>query len=674
MARLVGAVSVAATAQFAVSMPDGYFGPSDQITRFGMAYSAGIVLLLGVTLFFLARRSRWGSLAAATLLAVNVGLFIPTLAANPVIAGAVVLWNFFLLSRFLLADSEHATHRDLEAAETGDGLLWWLELNGPAASHILAVTLITTVAVIGYGIGSKVPAQASCVPLQILAVAVSTGFLRRFFDHSRWAALAPLSLLIAALASALHPDVALALLAAFDLAVLIMIATRSATFVELFHHFYDHPALLVLVSFIVLIGFGTLFLTFPAASAHAEPLTPTDALFTATSASCVTGLIVLDTPRDFSLFGQIVILILIQAGGLNIMVLSTFAALLLGRGLGLRGERALGTMLDIPSVSAAYRLIGFMVVGTLAVEAAGATVLILAEWDRGAPPLTAIWRGTFHSVSAFCNAGFALYSDSMIGFQDRPLVLLVMAVLITLGGLGFAVLAFAWLRFRRSAHTTLATQVRIVLLASAALTAIGFACVVLTEWHHSLAGLGTADKFVNAFFQSVTCRTAGFNSVAFDGVQPVTLLLFMALMFIGASPGGTGGGIKTTTLVVLLSAIPAIAGGRHKVVLLRRTISLETVYRSTAIAVVAILVILFGAAALLALQDQPFVSIVFESVSAFGTVGLSIGATSALELPGKLVVIVIMLVGRIGPLSLALLLSRDRQTAVGYPEARIMVG
>lgn len=288
--------------------------------------------------------------------------------------------------------------------------------------------------------------------------------------------------------------------------------------------------------------------------------------------------------------------------------------------------------------------------------------------------MTAIWRGTFHSVSAFCNAGFALYSDSMMGFQDRPLVLLVMAVLITLGGLGFAVLAFAWLRFRSSAPTGLATQIRIVLLASAALTTIGFAGVAVTEWHRSLAGFDTADKLANAFFQSVTCRTAGFNSLPIDSLHPVTLLLFITLMFIGASPGGTGGGIKTTTLVVLLSVIPAIASGRHKVVLLRRTIGLETVYRSAAIVVVAVLVTLFGSAALLALQDQPFVSIVFETVSAFGTVGLSIGATSALEFTGKLVVIVVMLIGRIGPLSLALLLNRDRQTAVGYPEARIMVG
>jgi trk system potassium uptake protein TrkH len=261
-----------------------------------------------------------------------------------------------------------------------------------------------------------------------------------------------------------------------------------------------------------------------------------------------------------------------------------------------------------------------------------------------------------------------------VGFREQPLVLLVMAALITLGGLGFAVLAFAWLRLRVSVHIGMATQVRIVLLASAALTVFGFAGVAFAEWNHGLAGLGPGDKLVNALFQSVTCRTAGFNSVGFDSLQPATLMLMMVLMFIGASPGGTGGGIKTTTLVVLLSAIPAIASGRQRVVLLKRTISLETVFRCTAIALVAVMVVVCGGTALLFLQQQGFVPLMFETVSAFGTVGLSLGATAALESPGKLVIIIVMLIGRIGPLSLALLFGRKRQTAVGYPEARIMVG
>ncbi len=617
MARQVGAVAAGVLGQFAVSMPDGYFGPSDEVTAFGLAYSAGILALLAATIVGLARRSPWGAVGGSAIFAINVGLFIPPLVTNPVTAGLVVLWNFYLLSRVLLAvRTRLAPPRGWELADPGGGLGDWLALNGPAARHLLVVALVATVAVVGYGTGSKVPAQSVCVSLQALALVVATAFLRRLAASSRWSALTPFALVAAALAATARPEISLALMAAFDAVVLILIVSRSSIVTEVLHHFYGRPALLVLVSFVVLIAFGTLLLTFPAASAHAQPLQPIDALFTATSAACVTGLIVLDTPHDLSFFGQLVVLLLIQAGGLNIMVLSTFAALVIGRGLGLRGERALGAVLDLPSVAAAYRLIGFIVVSTLLLEGIGAAILGAAELERGAPLATAAWRGVFHSVSAFCNAGFALYSDSLVGFRDQPLVLLVMAALITLGGLGFAVLSFTWLRLRNRARVGLATQVRIVLLASAVLTTLGFLGVAATEWQHSLAGLGTVDKLVNALFQSVTCRTAGFNSIALDGLHPATLMLFMALMFVGASPGGTGGGIKTTTLVVLLSALPAIAGGRHRVVLLKRTISLETVFRCTAIAVVAGLVILLGATLLMIFQQQDFAALVFETVRA----------------------------------------------------------
>ncbi len=674
IARQVGAVAAALLAQFAVSMPDGYFGPSDEVTPFGVLYSAGILVLLILTIMAQARRGRWGPFGAMAIFAINVGLFIPPLMTNPVIAGIVVLWNFYLLSRIVLSVRTRFTLLGREPSDPDDELSEWLALNGPAARHLVTVALFATVAVVGYGIGWTVPAHSVCIALQMLAVGAAAGFLRRLAKPRRWFAFAPISLLVAALGAAARPEVSLALAATFDAVILLVLASRSSLFSEVLQSFYGRPALLILVSFVLLIGLGTLLLTFPAASTHATPLQPVDALFTATSAACVTGLIVVDTPHDLSFFGQLVVLLLIQIGGLNIMVLSTFAALLLGRGLGLRGEQALGAMLDLPSVAAAYRLIGFIVVSTLLVEGIGATILGAVELERGASPLTAAWTGIFHSVSAFCNAGFALYSDSLVGFREQPVVLLVMATLITLGGLGFAVLAFAWLRLKSSAHVGLATQVRIVLLASAALTVFGFAGVALAEWNHGLAGLGTGDKLVNALFQSVTCRTAGFNSVSFDALQPATLMLVMVLMFVGASPGGTGGGIKTTTLVVLLSAIPAIASGRQQVVLLKRTISLETVFRCAAIGVVAVLVVVGGATMLLVLENQAFLPLVFETVSAFGTVGLSLGATSTLETSGKLVVIVVMLIGRIGPLSLALLFGRKRQTAVGYPEARIMVG
>jgi trk system potassium uptake protein TrkH len=479
---------------------------------------------------------------------------------------------------------------------------------------------------------------------------------------------------MAALVSVGRPEVALSLLAASLSVGLVLLVSHTPLFAELLDHFFDRPALLVLASFLMLICIGTLLLSFPAASGSANAIAPIDALFTATSATCVTGLIVLDTPHDLSPYGQLVVLVLIQVGGLNIMVLSTFAAILMGRGLGLRGERAIGELLDLREVRSAYRLIVLIVVTTVTVESAGAVVLTAAFLARGVSWLEAMWKGVFHSVSAFCNAGFALQSDSLVGYRDDPLVLLTVACLITLGGLGFAVLAFAWLKAAGRRRIGLAVQARVVLGASAVLVGLGWAGFAGLEWGRSLAGMAAGDRALNALFQSVTCRTAGLNSVPLDSLHPATMLLMMVLMFVGASPGGTGGGIKTTTLVVLLSAIPAAARGRPEVVLFRRRIAIATIYRSSVIAVVAASAVALAAMLLMASQTGSFTEILFESFSAFGTVGLSLGATAQLDGFGKVVVAVVMLAGRAGPLALALLLGRVGGSRLGYPEASLMVG
>jgi trk system potassium uptake protein TrkH len=277
-------------------------------------------------------------------------------------------------------------------------------------------------------------------------------------------------------------------------------------------------------------------------------------------------------------------------------------------------------------------------------------------------------------VSAFCNAGFALQSDSLVIFREDPLTLMTFSALIVVGGLGFVVLSGFWWRLRGRPRKGRGVQTRVVIGASAVLIAVGWILYVGLEWDRTLAGLGPLDRVANALFQSITTRTAGFNSVPLDGLQPATILLMMVLMFIGASPGGTGGGIKTTTLVVLLAAIPAMASRRSEIVLLDRRLPLSTVFRGAAIAVVGLIVVVTTAGFLLATNDGPFESLVFEAVSAFGTVGLSLGATASLDGIGKLVVVLTMLAGRIGPLTIALLLGQARETRLGYPQARIMVG
>lgn len=674
-ARLGGAGVLALLGLLAVDAPDGYFGPSGTVTDAGLLYAAAAVLLSGIGALLWLRGSQLHRTVVPSAYVLNIAAFVAPLAQDPVAAGLVVGWNLVLLARLLLASPQQQPGRMAVAGlESDDPVVRWLAVNGPAARHVVAVALVATVAVVGYGVGGELGARTATVIGDVAVLAVLLPVLRahvRKRSSMPWLVVLPMA---AGIVFIREPTLSLSLLAVALLVALLLLVSRTPLFSDLIDHFLERPALLVVVSFVGLIGVGTLLLSFPAAAADGRPVAPLDALFTATSAACVTGLIVLDTPHAFSTFGHAVILLLIQVGGLNIMVLSTFAAILLGRGLGLRGERALGELLDIRSPRATYRLIRFIVLGTVAVEAAGAAVLASAYLGSEGGVLSAIWKGIFHAVSAFCNAGFALQSDSLVMFQRNPLVLLVMAALITAGGLGFAVLAFAWLRLTGRGRVGMAMQARIVLWASLALVLVGWAGYGVLEWNRSLAGLDLDGRLLNAFFQSVTARTAGFNSVAMGDVQPATMLLLMVLMFVGASPGGTGGGIKTTTLVVLLSAMPSMAHGRPEVTIAGRRIAADTIFRSSAILVMASLVALSGALLLLATQAIPFDVVLFETFSAFGTVGLSLGATSLVDGFGKAVILVLMLVGRVGPLTLVLLLARRAPARVGYPQTDIMVG
>jgi len=655
-------------------MPGGYLGPGDVVTWAGTGLATVLAVMAAVGATAQLRGWHRAGIVTPLVAAVNLGGFLPALGSDPVIAGAVVLWSLGLVSGHVLPRRDMTQWLPEQARQERDALRRFLDSTGAAARHLTLVALLATIAVAGYGIGERLPALVVTLMLNLAAVVVTLRLQWLLLRTSARAPLLAIVLLAGSGAALGRPGLALGLLAGYQAMTLAILVARTEVFGELLDHFLGAPALLVLVSFVVLIAIGTLLLTFPAASGRAAPMAPVDALFTATSASCVTGLIVLDTPHDLSLFGQVVVLVLIQAGGLSIMVLSTFAAILLGRGIGLRGEQALGEILDVQSVRSAYRLIVLVVLVTATVEVCGALLLTVGLVRRGAGWLEAAWYGVFHAVSAFCNAGFALQSDSLEGFADSPLVLGTVAVLIVLGGLGFAVVAFPWLRLRGRSRLGTATQVRLVLGATATLILIGWLWFALAEWNGSLAGLDPGSRVINALFQSITLRTAGFNSVSMQGLQPATLLMMMVWMLVGASPGGTGGGIKTTTAVVLLSVIPAVAQGRSRVELAGRRVPAETVFRSAAIAVAATVLVLGGAALLMATQRSDPGALLFEAVSAFGTVGLSLGATTQLDGLGKVIVVLLMLVGRIGPLSLMLLLGRGPRSRVTYPEARIMVG
>ncbi|MBD3160851.1 MAG: hypothetical protein GF346_01725 [Candidatus Eisenbacteria bacterium] len=675
-AHLIGAAGLSILAQFAVDMPGGYFGPADTTTRFGLLYAGAVTVLAALGVAACLTGSRWRALLSPLFFSLNVGIFFGPVIADPVVAGSVLLWHLVLVGGFLFpldpaaSWTLHPRVGEDEEERTGR----WLERNGRAVLHLSGLAMVLTVLAVGFEMGHRAPALIVCILLDLLALAASIPFLIGLLRTRRLVPVLAVGFLIAALSTMFRPELALGLFAGYLAIVWASIIGRTQLFSEILRHFYGQPAVLILASFGVLILAGTLFLSFPAASATGEGIPPLDALFTATSASCVTGLIVLDTPHAFSSFGHVILLILIQMGGLNIMVLSTFAALLLGRELGLRGERALGAILDLQQGRSAYRLIVFIVTTTLLVEGIGAIGLAFGYRDHGYGTLASIWNGLFHSVSAFCNAGFALQSDSLTLFRDHPLILLLLATLITLGGLGFAFLAFVWSRLRGHRALGFTVQARLVVAASAILTGAGTLLIGAAEWNRSLAGLAPLERAANALFQSVALRTAGFNTIPLDSLHSVTIFGMMLFMFIGASPGGTGGGIKTTTAAVLFSAIPALARGSSRIVLFRRTIPLETIYRSAAIAVVGSLLIIGGGGLLLATQDQPFVPLLFETFSAFGTVGLSLGATGGLDGLGKGILIIVMLLGRIGPLMLALLLGRGGTGRLDYPDARIMVG
>ncbi len=678
VARLVGAAVVAILGQFAVDMPGGWFGTRETVTDEGLAYCAIVlaaVVVDGLVQFFGRRRHGRPTALTPVILSVNIGAFVPALATDPTLAGAVVLWQLVALARHFLdrpkpmARRALARHFDPDAPPQA-----WLARYGAAVRHLVVVALVAWVSVIGYQLTHHPLALLVCTAIN-LATIVPVSRLIWLLVKSGWRAAAIAWVpLVGALFAAARPETALTLLAAHQAFALYVLLRHSPTVAEIARHFYARPALFVVNTFGGLIVVGAILLTFPVASGTGTPIAPLDAFFTSTSAVCVTGLIVKDTPVDFSTFGHVVLLLLIQVGGLGIMVLSTFATVLLGGRIGLREERALGEYLDTGTSAGVQRLALFIIGATFTIEGAGAAALYPAFRSLGETPLVAAWHAVFHSVSAFCNAGFALRSDSLVVFRHEPWTLGVFALLITLGGIGFAVLSVVWARIRTRERRRVPVQVRLVVAMSLALSLGGALLYAGLEWNRSLAGLGFVDRVSNALFQSVTLRTAGFNSVDFASLAGPTALVMSLFMLIGASPGGTGGGIKTTTTAILALAIPAIARGETRVTVFGRTVPQAVVYRSAAIASIALAIAFVGVAALAGTQTQPLERIVFEISSAIGTVGLSMGVTPTLDPFGKYVVILMMFIGRVGPLTLALSLGRPTPRRTQLPEENIAVG
>ncbi len=472
--------------------------------------------------------------------------------------------------------------------------------------------------------------------------------------------------------------------------VLLKLLTRTARYKRYAESLRSHPAKVMVLSFLLVICVGSVLLTFPRATTDGDGAAPLDAIFTSASATCVTGLATLNTVADehevaarqtFTRFGQFVILILIQLGGLGIMTLSAATLVLAGRRLRLRDQRLMQSLLEENSATALAQTFRAIFVMTFAVELIGATALTARFMALGIPAPEATWIGVFHSVSAFCNAGFSMFGDSLVSLSGDWIINLTHALLIIAGGLGFVVVSVlasrdTWRHGPSASWRRLSVQVKLVLVVSIALIIGGTVLFFFLEYNRSLQGLPIGDKLLASFFQSVSLRTAGFNTVDLSQMSRPMLVISCLWMFIGASPGSTGGGIKTTTVGVLFTTVRAALLGRSRVELWKRTLASEIVARATAIVAIAASVAVIGLSLLVWTQpDIPFEHLLFETVSALGTVGLSMGATSELDEMGKVIVIALMFIGRLGPHTVALAVGqRDHDGQFEYPEARVVVG
>jgi len=455
------------------------------------------------------------------------------------------------------------------------------------------------------------------------------------------------------------------------LIVLLQVFTRTRKFANLLHGIRLNAARVVVLSFLSVILTGTILLTFPTATTDGQGTNLVDALFTATSATCVTGLIVQDTPTYFSHFGQIVILVLIQLGGLGIMTYSAFLAILLGR-FTLGQRRMVQEMME--EERNVLRMITYIFKMTLLLEAIGA-LFLFARWAfQFQRPTQAFYFSIFHSISAFCNAGFSLFSDSLSGFVSDPVINIVIIGLIVLGGLGFIVIYEVARKLRDGRHQ-FSTHTRLALATSGILIVTGFLVIFFFEFDGALLDYPLHAKLWASLFQSVTPRTAGFNTILISSFSPLTLTLLTLFMFIGASPGSTGGGVKTTTFAILLLSLKSIFKGKEDIEVSRRTIPGTIVYKALALFMSALLLLAAMFLFLLVFENKPFLPLLFEAVSAFGTVGLSTGITPSLTTVGKFAIMLLMFAGRIGPLTLMIALARKgRQDKIGYPQARVMIG
>ncbi len=439
-----------------------------------------------------------------------------------------------------------------------------------------------------------------------------------------------------------------------------------------------NPLPVIATGFAGLILVGSILLSLPIASAGPRAVSWFDALFTSTSAVCVTGLVVRDTGTAYSTFGHVVLLILIQMGGLGFMTFATLLFRVMGRSLSLKDRMIMRDSFNEDVLGGMARLVQWVVTSTFCVELTGA-VLFAFRMVPMYGPVKGAFYALFHSVSAFCNAGFDLFGGgrSLTGFSGDVLMNLTAMALVVIGGLGFSVLSDL---LKRRERRRLRLHTRLVLVSYFSLMAVSFVLVLALEWNNpaTLGPMSVGEKILNAFFQSITLRTAGFNTYDQQAQRDCTKLISCFMMLIGAAPASTGGGIKVTTLAVLLLTVRMVSRGESSIKVFGRRIESGLIQQTVTIVCIAVALVFVDVCALSLMQPgAEFLDLLYECASAMGTVGISaIGSASLVPL-SRILIIITMFTGRVGPLTLALVLARKQSHArelINYPEEHVMIG
>lgn len=430
------------------------------------------------------------------------------------------------------------------------------------------------------------------------------------------------------------------------------------------------PPQVLAIGFFLTIIIGSLLLKLPISTA--KPLSWIDALFTAASATTVTGLAVVDTGTEFTVFGQTVIMGLIQVGGLGFMTFAVLIVMILGKKIGLKERMLIREALNQPTIGGVIGLVKVLFLFSISIELIAALILSIRlvpqyGWASG------LFASVFHAISAFNNAGFSLWPDNLMSYVGDPAVNLVITILFITGGIGFTVL-FDILKNRRfkafSLHTKLMLAGTFVLNIAATLI------IFILEYSNpgTLGSLHLPDKLWASYFQAVTPRTAGFNSVDFGSMREGTIVFVLLLMFIGAGSASTASGIKLTTFLVILMSVIAYLRGHKETVIFRRTIKYPIIIKALAVSVISLFIVFIGIFALTITEQAPFIQVVFETFSAFGTVGLTMGLTPELTTAGKCIIIAIMFIGRIGPLTFVFSFAKTEKSNIRYPDGEVFTG